>query len=270
MVVSLHAANPGPFTGSGNWTYFLPGRHPVLIDAGVGNPEHLDALARARADGPAHVLVSHGHSDHVSGVTAIGTRWPQTRFSKYAWPDHDERYAVAWHGLADGQVLEAGDDVLQVVHTPGHAPDHVAFWHAESRTLFSGDLVVAGTTVVIPASSGGSLAAYLASLGRILDLSPAKLLPAHGPAIDEPADAIRRYIQHRHEREGQVLSALKEGVDTVDAIVGRVYTGLAPALVRFARESVLAHLIKLEHEGIARRVGDEWVADHEPPGPPKA
>jgi glyoxylase-like metal-dependent hydrolase (beta-lactamase superfamily II) len=119
--------------------------------------------------------------------------------------------------------------------------------------------VVAGTTVVIPASMGGSLAAYLASLERLLALDPARLLPAHGVPIDQPERIIRQYIAHRHEREQQVVAALASGLRSADAVVNRIYVGLAGALVPMARESVLAHLHKLEDDRMVRREGQEWA-----------
>jgi glyoxylase-like metal-dependent hydrolase (beta-lactamase superfamily II) len=259
MIVPLHAGNPGAMTGSGNWTYYLPGRSPVLIDAGVGNDAHLAALAQAANAGPRHVIVTHAHVDHISGVQALAERWPDSRFSKMPWPERDHTVPVAWSPLHDGQIVPAGDGELEVVHTPGHAPDHIALWDASSRTLFSGDLVVPGTTVVIPASMGGRLSAYLRSLERVESLQPARLLPAHGPPIDDPAAIIRQYLAHRHEREQQVLSGLRAGDATVDALVTRIYVGLEPALVPMARESVLAHLLKLQDDGVARRDGDVWA-----------
>ena len=245
-------------TGQGNWTYFLPGRHPVLVDAGTGLPAHIQAIQDARPEGPGHVLVTHAHGDHASGSVAIAQRWPETAFSKYPWPGRDEKFPVGWRPLADGEVIPAGDDELQVIYTPGHAPDHVAFWHAGSRTLFSGDLVTPGTTVVILATHGGSLTRYLESLQRVLALAPARLLPAHGPAIDDPPEIIHRYLEHRRMREAQVMSALNDGLCTVAAIVDRIYVGLAAPLVPMARESVLAHLHKLQDEGRASLIGDEW------------
>ena len=258
MILPLHAANPGPMTGPGNWTYFLPGTRPVLIDAGTGLPDHLQAIANARAEGPGHVIVTHAHGDHASGASAIAARWPDAVFSKYPWPERDDRYPVPWRPLGDGDTIAAGDDELQVVHTPGHAPDHVALWHAGSRTVFSGDLVSTGTTVVILASHGGSLSQYLASLKRVLAMDPARLLPAHGPAIDDPAGIINRYLSHRAMREEQVLAALGDGLDTVAAIVDRIYVDLSDPLVPMARESVLAHLEKLEDEGRAAQHDGYW------------
>jgi glyoxylase-like metal-dependent hydrolase (beta-lactamase superfamily II) len=246
-------------TGSGNWTYFLPGQNPVLIDAGTGLPEHLEAIATAAPEGPRHVVVTHAHGDHASGVPAIRSRWPATAFSKLPWPGRDDRYPADWQALRDGDVIPAGDADLTVVHTPGHAPDHVALWDPRNRVLFSGDLITLGTTVVILASHGGSLAEYLASLRRVQALAPARLLPAHGAVIDEPAAVIQKYLEHRAEREAQVVAGLRAGQRSIDALVAAIYRGLQPALVPMARESVLAHLIKLEHEGRVRREGEEWM-----------
>lgn len=246
-------------TGWGNWTYFLPGRTPVLIDAGVGVESHIAAIAEAAATGPRHVVVTHAHGDHISGVTHLAARWPDTTFSKFPWAGRDATFNVAWQPLRDGDRVPAGDSDLQVVHTPGHAPDHIALWDPASRTLFSGDLVVAGTTVVIPASQEGSLSAYLRSLERVLALAPTRLLPAHGATIEDPATVIRGYLDHRRAREQQILAGLRAGDHTVNALVARIYAGLKPALVPMAQESVLAHLHKLQDDGTVRLDGDDWA-----------
>ncbi|MBI2188015.1 MAG: MBL fold metallo-hydrolase [Acidobacteria bacterium] len=244
--IALHAANPGPMTGTGNWTWLIPGRVPTLIDAGVGETPHLAALDEALGGAALRqVLVTHAHSDHAAGASAIAARTPGVRFRKMPWPARDSRWPVRWERLADGDRIEAGDEHLTVVHTPGHAPDHLCFWHAETRTLFGGDLVIEGTTVYIPASLQGDLAASLASLERVLALVPARILPAHGSAIDDPVRLLREYLEHRREREAQILDALRHGAHDPDAIV--------------ARETVIAHLEKLEHERRAARRGDVWT-----------
>jgi glyoxylase-like metal-dependent hydrolase (beta-lactamase superfamily II) len=125
--------------------------------------------------------------------------------------------------------------------------------------LFCGDLAAKGTTIWIPAHLQGDLLAYLASLERVLRLEPARLLPAHGPPIDDPQRLLRGYIDHRREREEQVIAALRAGDTTAGEIVARVYQGLKPSHVPLAAESVTSHLIKLEREGRARRDGDAWI-----------
>lgn len=256
--ILLHAANPGPFTGEGNWTYLIDGDVPVLIDAGVGNPAHLDAIDEAVGDRPLHLVVTHAHSDHISGAPAIVERRPSTRLSKMPWAERDRD--LPWAPLRDGDVIATGQGELEVVHTPGHAPDHLCLWHAPSRTIFVGDMLVQGTTVMIPASHRGSLAEYLQSLDRLLNLGAVRALPAHGPAIDDPAGLIRHYIEHRAQREEQVRAGLQSGATTIDALLAHIYPGLSPALEPMARESVLAHLVKLESEGRASRNEGGWSA----------
>ena len=244
-------------TGDGNWTYLIGDRHPVLIDAGVGNAAHLDAIAAAAPRGPSLVLVTHAHSDHVSGAPAIKARWPDARFAKFPWPLRDPE--IGWTWLGDESIVDTDDGPLTVLHTPGHSPDHLVLWHAGSRTLFVGDMLVRGSTVVIPASTGGSLSEYLQSLDRMLKLNPARAFPAHGPVIDDPAALIHKYVEHRAQREQQVIGALGAAGSTVDAITAQIYPSIDQALIAMARESVLAHLQKLEGDGRARRDGERWI-----------
>jgi glyoxylase-like metal-dependent hydrolase (beta-lactamase superfamily II) len=255
----LHAYNPGPLTGAGNWTWLIGGRVPTLIDAGVGMPRHLDELEKAlHGASLAQVLITHAHSDHVDGVMALAARMPAVKFLKMPWPERDRAWPVAWQSLADGDRVEIGDVSATVVHTPGHAPDHVCVWHPETGTLFGGDLAIEGTTVWIPSLRAGDLSAYLSSLERVIALNPSWMLPAHGPIITRPITLLRAYVAHRRERERQIIDALRHGDTRAAAIVARVYPKLAKGLVPRAEETVLAHLQKLEHDGLARRTDDAW------------
>jgi glyoxylase-like metal-dependent hydrolase (beta-lactamase superfamily II) len=246
-------------TGSGNWTYLIEGDRPVLIDAGVGREEHLEAIAARAPAGPARVIVSHGHSDHASGAPALLGRWPAAGLEKFPWPERDSSSGVPWQSLADGDRVETPQGDLEVIHTPGHAPDHVVLWHAETKTLFGADLLQLGATVVIPGSHGGDLIAYLRSLKLVQALAPARVLPAHGLVIEDPLAVIEQYLAHRRHRETQILMALEAGLATVDAITAKIYTGVPAALTMMAGQTVLAHLIKLERDGLARREGARWV-----------
>jgi len=220
--VPLPAANPSPLTGGGNNTWLLDGEEPTLIDAGVGAPAHIDAIARALDGRPlARVLVTHGHADHASGAPVLRGLWPRAELCKFivAAPTSGASIAPAdnaadWRALADGQQIRAGHDTLTIIHTPGHALDHVCFWNAATGDLFAGDMLVQGTTVMIPAGRGGGLRAYLASLGRLAALSPARIYPGHGPVIERPAELITQYLEHRRMREAQVRGCLAAGLAT--------------------------------------------------------
>lgn len=250
-MILLHAENASVWTGpTGNNTYLLPGRVPALIDAGVGNAHHLDEVSRHLGGRSLELLlITHDHVDHSSGVPHVVERWPSVRVRRRA-ADPDP--------LQDGELIDAGDRALRVIATPGHSPDHCCFFDEQSRDLFCGDLARAGGTVVIPPTHGGDLTEYLDSLQRVRALRPLRLLPGHGPIVEDPGALIDWYVEHRAERDAQILQALDTGARTVDSIAAAVYRALPDPLMRAARETVLAHLIKLEREGRVLRRGEAW------------
>jgi glyoxylase-like metal-dependent hydrolase (beta-lactamase superfamily II) len=253
--IVLDACNPGPMTGEGNHTFLLTSEGAaVLVDAGVGHPDHLVAIERALSESHSSlrtVLVTHGHPDHAAGVPAIATAHPNTGFAKYVWPGDEPTYGIKWRTLVDGDEIAFGDTSVTAIHTPGHSPDHLAFWHEPTRALYTGDLVIAGSSVTIHVSGGGNLIQYLKSLQRVLDLAPRQLFPAHGPPVDDPPALVRSYVEHRRKRERQIVAAVTAGHRTVEAITESIYDGLEPRLMPAARENVRAHLEKLAADKVA-------------------
>jgi hydroxyacylglutathione hydrolase len=247
--ILLPANNPSAWTGpTGTNTYLLKGRVPTLVDAGVGDPAHLDAIAAALDGEPlAQILVTHDHIDHAGGLPAVTARWPSARVLAFA----------DLSGSLD-RTLAAGDAHLRPLHTPGHSPDHLCFFDAAAGDLYCGDLVRSGGTIVIPASRGGNLRQYLDSLRTVRDLAPRRLLPGHGTLIDDPRPIVDYYLRHREERDAQILEAMREGGGTPDAIALRVYGKLPAALAGAAADGVLAHLIKLQEDGKVTKSGETW------------
>jgi ribonuclease/clavin/mitogillin len=250
---------------------FLVGRGELLIvDPGAadeGELGHLfpmiDAL-KSEGRRPLAIALTHHHHDHVAGVPAVAARYG---LPIWAHPLAAER--LASHGievdraLADEETLALGDFRLTALHTPGHTRDHLCFLEPESGALLAGDLVSSVSTIVIDPPEG-DMPSYLASLRRLLDLDVHALYPAHGPVVADGPAKLRAYLDHRLERERQILQALAEGLATPAAIVPRVYEGTPQGLFPFAERSVQAHLDKLFAEGKVLVRGDGYVVRSQP------
>lgn len=241
-VVRMLAPNPGVFTLEGTNTWIV-GRDPsIVIDPGPDLEEHLEAVAR-EAGAVAAVLVTHDHPDHAPGAPALAARVGAPVFAYRL---------VGAEPLRAGQRIRGGGVELTAVHTPGHTSDHVAFFEPVGGSLFTGDAVVGrGTSFIDPPD--GDLARYLRSLDRLLELGPRTIYPGHGPVVLRAAEKLREYRAHRREREEQIVAALAEGPRTITQLVGSIYASYPKDVRPLAARSVLAHLLKLEHEGRAER-----------------
>ncbi len=178
-------------------------------------------------------------------MPALRARWPALEARKWlSAPD------PAWRALADGDRVRAGDRELLVIHTPGHAPDHICFWDPTDRALFAGDMLAIGTTVMIPAGRGGNLRTVLWRRSGSMDGARSRRGPIPGTGRSSTSRAISSGRTWRIARCAriQILACLEDGVTDVDAIVARIYGELTDPVKRAARETVIAHLEKLRED----------------------
>jgi len=262
MVRRIVAHNPGMMTGPGTNTYLVGIDEIAVIDPGPGDAAHLDAIAGCGGDRIRWILLTHTHEDHSPGAVGLKRR---TGAEILAFGPREGRGKVRLDGtLADGAVIEATEFHLTALHTPGHASNHLCYLLNEERTLFTGDHIMQGSTVVI-GPPDGDMAAYLASLERLKTIRPRlkAIAPGHGHVIEDPMAVVDEYIEHRLAREKQVLDVLRRrGTTTIAQIVDDVYTDVAPELHPVAQKSVWAHLRKLADDGEAKgdRFDGEWSA----------
>jgi glyoxylase-like metal-dependent hydrolase (beta-lactamase superfamily II) len=247
------APNPGLMTGPGTNQYLLGRRAVIQIDAAPLDDENRRRLS-AEASGVARCVLTHIHPDHVGGALDLGV--PLAVHASRAGFTVGGRPLAPETRLADGDELAWDDGRLVVVHTPGHESGHCCLYEPERRWLFTGDTVLStGTTIVAPPD--GDMGAYLASLRRLRALDVAVIFPGHGPPVEDAPALLDQYLEHRLERERQIVDALRDGPQDIPALVARIYVGLHPGLVWAAGLTVRAHLTKLEHDGLVAPVSGD-------------
>ena len=255
----LVAPNPSMMTGPGTNTYLIGAREVAVVDPGPVHAAHLAAIVE-RADGPIRwILATHSHPDHSPGVAALAERTGAEVLGMPAPAGrHQDASFVPDRVLEDGDRLVTGEFELAAVHTPGHASNHLCYRHRATDWLLTGDHIIEGSTVVIDPPDG-NMRDYLASLERVRSLAPAALLPGHGDRIDDPGRVIDGIVEHRLARERAVRRALGTHADRSAAeLVPVVYPDVARQLYGWAERSLLAHLIKLAGDGIARERDGRW------------
>jgi len=245
------ANNPGVFTGPGTNTWVLDDGHGevVIIDPGPVDTRHAKAVMTAVGTRKVvSVLVTHTHLDHapLANPLARDLDVPAVGYAPGPLFEPDER-------LLDGATLPVGQLNLKVVHTPGHADDHLCFRARD--VLFTGDHILGGSSVMVE-----SMGPYLKSLEKLKNTGLERLHPGHGPDMEEPDAVIDWYLAHRRQRHEQVLEAVVGGYSTAPEIVQAVYTDVDPSLYPLAEQSVLAHLILLNEEGRIALEGNNAVA----------
>ncbi|MDO9378183.1 MAG: MBL fold metallo-hydrolase [Nocardioidaceae bacterium] len=245
--VCVREDNPGVMTldGTNTWVLREPGgERSVVVDPGELDEPHLRAVLEVAAP-VALVLLTHRHGDHTGGAAwfadAAGCPVRATD------PDH----CTGAPPLADGEEIEVDGLRLRVVATPGHTSDSTSFLLTDA-SLLTGDTVLGrGTTVV--AHPDGALGPYLDSLERLSGMvdagEVARLLPGHGPVVDDAGAVLDFYLTHRAQRLEQVRAAVADGAVTPRAVVERVYADVDESVWPAAELSVAAQLDHLAAGG---------------------
>ena len=244
----------GAFHPGGTQIYFVgdPNDNMVLVDTGEPyrswNRQIMDYHRELGSPRMSAILITHGHGDHIGGLDRL-----QDAFGCEV-RCHPKLEPRLTHQLGEGIVRElrsretvkAGGGVsLRAVYTPGHEEDHISYFMAKGRTLFTGDTILGNSS-----SSVRNLSQYMKSLEALAKLEPNTLCPGHGQVVRNGSARVQWYIEHRQEREEQVLSAIEAGADTVDRIVQVVYPrGLRRNLKGAAARNVRTHLEKLKEDG---------------------
>lgn len=257
----LTAPNPGPKTLTGTHTYVVGLNPAYVIDPGPADPTYQESLAhflyRHSGRRPAAILLSHGHPDHAPGARLLKERLGVPVLASAEMPDDQANAAGVDRRYAAHESLPVGSDRLEVVATPGHTADQVAFWMPRSRILFSGDTILGqGSTLVAPPE--GDMLAYMDTLELMQALMPRIILPGHGPVISDPQGKIEEYLAHRRERERQLIGVLERAPSTAPQLVEAMYADTDPRLHDLALGSVQAQLEKLSREGRVVRVGEVY------------
>jgi glyoxylase-like metal-dependent hydrolase (beta-lactamase superfamily II) len=259
----LVAPNPGPFTFTGTCSYIVGQGDVAILDPGPDDEGHLSRLLDAtRGERIVAIAVTHTHRDHSPGARRLAV---ETGAATYGEGPHRARLSsddgvglldasadrdfVPDVRLEDGATLAGTNWTLTAIATPGHCANHLAFSLAEDAVLLSGDHVMAWSTSIV-APPDGHMGDYLASLAKLQGRTERRYFPGHGGPVQEPQAFLRALLQHRRMREEAILRAVAAGRETIPAIVGEVYRGLAPALVPAAALNTLAHLRHLAERGL--------------------
>lgn len=243
------APNPSPFTGEGTNTWVVDSDGElVVIDPGPRIGSHHEAIVSKVADRRVSaVFVTHAHPDHAPLANPLAGELSVPVYGFRPGPDFEPDLR-----FSDGESIPLGRSTARVVHTPGHSDDHVCLLFG--HVLFTGDHIVGGSSVMVE-----TMVPYLESLRRLQRLDLERLYPGHGPEIDKPQEVISWYLAHRLQREQQIIDAVRIGATDISSLVRVVYRDVDPALHPLATRSVLAHLRKLDDEGVIRLEGDKVV-----------
>ncbi|WP_442909317.1 MBL fold metallo-hydrolase [Ideonella sp. BN130291] len=270
-VIRVTANNGSVMTGPGTNTYLVgggPRNEWAVIDPGPLDETHVAAVLAAAPGAIRWIFATHTHQDHSPATGLLKARTGARVHGRLpAHPQWQDATFVPEVALSGGERIALHDSAtLRVIHTPGHASNHLCYLLEEEKTLFAGDHVMQLSTVVINPPDG-DMAAYVASLRALMAEDLDWIAPGHGFLMAQPGRAMAAIVAHRLRREQKVLAALEAaGPASVEQLLSRVYDDVPPRLHPVAARSLTAHLLKLRDEGAAATDGAHWWATGARPG----
>ena len=259
LVRRITAGNSSVFTGPGTNTYLIGINDVTVLDPGPAIEKHIHNIINSSKK-LKQIVVTHTHPDHSPGVKLLQNELdiPAYGMINDATKDQDKSFNPA-RILFDGDILEEEGYTLEVIHTPGHASNHLCYLLKEEKMIFSGDHIMQGSTVVI-AQPDGHMKSYIDSLLKLKDYSLETIAPGHGELMSNPHKVADWIVQHREEREAKVLEVLRDFKSgNPDSLVERVYEDVDSGLFPIAKWSLESHLIKLQEEGKVTKKGKEYI-----------
>lgn len=261
LVKKITAPNPGVFTGGGTNTYLVGREDLTLIDPGPNIKEHIDEIIRVGENKIKRILVTHTHTDHSPAALPISKVLDVPMYGRLidgesSWEDETFIPDVI---LNDTDIIKTDEYTLEVIHTPGHASNHLCFLIKELNCLITGDHIMEGSTVVI-GPPDGNMADYLESLNKLFKYKIDCLAPGHGNFMYEPKKVIESIIRHRLSREAKVLRRLEDVGDIdLESLTAIVYDDVPEQLHPIAKFSLEAHLLKLLNEGVIKKDNNNFA-----------
>ena len=258
LVRRITAGNPGMFTGPGTNTYLIGDEEVTVIDPGPALHEHIEVIIQASANIKL-ILLTHTHPDHSPGTRLLQDNIDVPVFALITENSKDQDITFTPERiLIDGEIIANEYYSIEVIHTPGHASNHLCYLLKDEKLLFTGDHIMDGSTVVI-APPDGSMQDYIDSLAKLKEYDLNKIAPGHGELIDEPYAVVDWIIKHRFERESKVIDVLKQhNSGDLNTLVKDIYADVDSMLHPVAKWSLESHLIKLMDEGVVTRKNDKF------------
>ena len=270
----LTCGNPSSFTFHGTNTYILGHGSVGIVDPGPPDEAHIARLREVLAEKGeevSHIIVTHTHKDHSPGVQlmkqwtdattygygphGIGARrnWP------FAGPEGGDTSFVPDVRVPDGGTIKGDGWTLEAIFTPGHISNHLCFALKEDNLILTGDHLMGWSTSIV-SPPDGDMAHYMASLHKMLARAEPIYYPGHGGPITDPKAFVEAFIEHRGEREQQILDCLAQHPCHIPEMVALIYINTPEHLHKAAGRSVLSHLLHMVEDGRVSSPDD-------PPGP---